>query len=148
MDASIFRAKGVAAIDTSTTQSKKVNVLVIENEECDMQTHEMSLQTDPFMKIKNGKKRVELRLADEKRKTIRVGDRIVFHHKENGETIEKCVVGLHAYRNFDAVLSDFSRTDIGFDDKLGSPCSIMRAYYSDEEVEKYGVLAIRLADQP
>ena len=40
--------------------------------------HEMRLNNEPFNKIKEGTKTVELRLLDEKRKTLRVGDKIIF----------------------------------------------------------------------
>ena len=39
--------------------------------------HEMRLNNEPFNKIKEGTKTVELRLLDEKRKTLRVGDKII-----------------------------------------------------------------------
>lgn len=38
----------------------------------------MSLQSEPFEKIRDGKKTIELRLFDEKRKTIQLGDSIEF----------------------------------------------------------------------
>ena len=47
-------------------------------------THEMKLQDGPFRLFEEGKKRVEVRLLDEKRQKIRVGDAILFH-RESGE---------------------------------------------------------------
>ena len=40
--------------------------------------HQMSLRPHPFEKIKLGEKTIELRLYDEKRKEIKVGDTIEF----------------------------------------------------------------------
>ena len=40
--------------------------------------HRMKLKKSPFMKIKNNKKTVELRLNDEKRQKEHVGDFIEF----------------------------------------------------------------------
>ena len=40
--------------------------------------HEMKLNKEPFEKIRDGKKTIELRLNDEKRQRVRVGDSIVF----------------------------------------------------------------------
>lgn len=47
--------------------------------------HEMRLNNEPFNKIKEGTKTVELRLLDEKRKTLRVGDKIIFTNRTNNE---------------------------------------------------------------
>lgn len=140
----VFRADGIAVLDASTVQSGKVNVLVIENEAVDPATHEMSLRKEPFGKIKCGKKTVELRLMDEKRRNIRVGDKIVFRSTDGEDTLCVRVLGLHAYRNFDEVSEDFSDEHIGFECKKQTLGERMREYYSDEDVQKYGVLAIRI----
>lgn len=55
--------------------------------------HEMGLQTRYFNYIKNGTKRIELRLFDEKRKRIRIGDTIEFTNPE-GKSLGVKVVGL------------------------------------------------------
>lgn len=144
-DYSPFFADGLIAIDTSTVQSGKVNVLVVEDEPLYCTTHTMSLKPDPFDQIRSGKKRVELRLLDEKRRNIRVGDQIVFTHTEKrDEKLYVRVIGLHAYPSFDDVSQDFLRKDMGFEDGTERIDDIMREYYSDEDIEKYGVLAIRL----
>lgn len=41
--------------------------------------HEMSLFEEPFNMIKEGRKVIEVRLNDEKRQNIRVGDLITFY---------------------------------------------------------------------
>ena len=43
--------------------------------------HYMKLKNDPFIKIKNKTKTIEMRLNDEKRKKINVGDIIEFTRK-------------------------------------------------------------------
>ena len=40
--------------------------------------HRMHLHKEPFLQIAEGKKTIELRLNDEKRRKINVGDEIVF----------------------------------------------------------------------
>ena len=144
-DYSPFYGDGLIAIDTSTAQSDKVNVLVIEDEPLYCMTHEMSLKSDPFDWIRNGKKRVELRLLDEKRRKLRVGDQIIFTNTENNEEkIRARVIGLYAYANFYALSADFLRSEMGLEDRVESVGDVMREYYSDEDVSKYGALAIRL----
>ena len=45
--------------------------------------HEMKLNDKAFNNIKNGIKKFELRLYDDKRKNIRLGDTIIFHNLNN-----------------------------------------------------------------
>ena len=143
-DYSPFYAEGLIAIDTSTSESKQVNVLVIEDEEISFETHKMSLKTTPFLQIRDGEKRVELRLFDEKRKKLRVGDRIVFTHTENtSETICARVIGLHAYQNFNDMLFDFSCRSMGIPEGTDDLDQFMLSYYSKAEIQTYGPLAIR-----
>ena len=40
--------------------------------------HKMKLNESPFERIKNGTKTIEFRLYDEKRKKIKIGDKIEF----------------------------------------------------------------------
>ena len=40
--------------------------------------HKMKLNENPFERIKNGTKTIEFRLYDEKRKKIKIGDKIEF----------------------------------------------------------------------
>ena len=47
-------------------------------------THNMQLKPEPFAMIKDGTKTIELRLYDEKRRNIKVGDRIVFTDTVSG----------------------------------------------------------------
>lgn len=49
--------------------------------------HEMKLHESPFKKIKSGKKTVELRLYDDKRRKINIGDKILFTNLTSQEMI-------------------------------------------------------------
>ena len=44
--------------------------------------HQMKLLEDPFDRIKNGIKTIEFRLFDEKRRLIKIGDKIEFERKD------------------------------------------------------------------
>ena len=65
-----------------------------------MKKHRLRLNSGPFELIKNGSKTIELRLYDEKRKLINIGDIIEFEHRENKEIIVTEVINLHKYSNF------------------------------------------------
>ncbi|MBR2741341.1 hypothetical protein IKD98_01090 [Candidatus Saccharibacteria bacterium] len=51
--------------------------------------HEMGLQSKYFDYIKNGTKRIELRLFDEKRRQINIGDTIEFANPDGEKLLVK-----------------------------------------------------------
>ena len=60
-------------------------------------THEMKLQEVPFKMIKKGIKTIEMRLYDEKRKKISIGDSIHFTNVVTGEVLQARVIKLHTF---------------------------------------------------
>ena len=57
--------------------------------------HVMKLQEFPFDQIRNGKKNIEVRLYDEKRQKIKIGDTVEFRKEsEQIEVLKAEVVGL------------------------------------------------------
>lgn len=69
--------------------------------------HEMRLHNEPFVLIKNGTKTIELRLNDEKRRQIKVGDTITFTNRSNNEQISTVVINLHKYDSFEELYKHF-----------------------------------------
>ncbi len=103
-----------------------------------MKAHTMKLQPLPFAKIKAGLKTVELRLYDEKRREIAVGDTILFRCGE--DSLRAVVRGLHRYSDFAALYADLSMDKLGYPPEAGD----MTAYYSEAEQARYGVLGIEI----
>ena len=106
--------------------------------------HEMSLRPGPFRKIADGSKRYELRLYDEKRRMISVGDTITFTCTEDARTVEVRVTGLYLFASFEELYAALPLTECGYTEasaKTASPRD-MEAYYPPEKQAKYGVLAI------
>ncbi len=108
--------------------------------------HNMKLHSSPFEMIKNGKKAIELRLFDEKRQQIKVGDKIVFANTLNGETLEKTVIKLHRFDSFEEMYKSLPLLKCGYteEDVNKAQPSDMEQYYSAEEQKKYGVVGIEL----
>lgn len=106
--------------------------------------HEMRLNNEPFTKIKEGTKTVELRLLDEKRKALRIGDKIIFTNKETGEKIDVYVKGLFKADNFDTIYEKYSKVEIGYNEGEDAKPEDMEEYYPKEEIKKYGCLAIEI----
>ncbi len=106
----------------------------------------MKLHHSPFEKIKSGEKTIELRLFDEKRQQIKVGDKIVFTNTATGETLDATVVRLHRFDSFEELYRSLPLLQCGYteaDVDRADP-SDMEHYYSAEEQKKYGVVGIEL----
>ena len=102
------------------------------------------LDSDIFEMIENGTKDVEIRLNDEKRQRLHIGDKLIFLKRpELKEKIEAYVVGLDYYKDFKEVVDSYSMDRIfkegtSKDELLKS----FKKFYSDEEIKQYGVVAI------
>ena len=109
-----------------------------------MKMHEMNLRPKFYDYIKDGTKRIELRLHDYKRSRIHLGDIIVFSKAEDEKLMAE-VVGLLCYRSFEelvedydiSVLADASMTKRELLDTLSG-------FYPADKQEFYGVVGIRI----
>lgn len=110
--------------------------------------HIMKLMPSPFEMIKAGTKTIELRLFDEKRRNIHVGDIVEFVHIENSnKTLQAKVVDLFVFDSFKILYNNLPLLECGYTEKdidTASP-SDMDVYYSKEQQEKYGVVGIKIA---
>lgn len=109
--------------------------------------HEMKLFPEPFEMIASGKKTIELRLNDEKRRRVKTGDSIVFTNTETGERLETRVTALHRFSSFAELYRALPLEKCGYteEEALSADPADMDAYYSKEEQQKYGALGIELA---
>ena len=79
-----------------------------------MKTYKMKLLPQYFNYIKNGTKRLELRLNDEKRKDLEINDIIIFEKlSEDIEYLNSKVKKIYKYKNFDDLINDFDIEVIG-----------------------------------
>lgn len=106
--------------------------------------HEMRLNNEPFNKIKEGTKTVELRLLDEKRKALRVGDKIIFTNRANNEKIDVLVTNLFKADSFEPIYEKYSKVVMGYNEEDDAKPEDMEEYYSKEEIKKYGCIAIEI----
>ncbi len=104
--------------------------------------HNMKLKPQPFALMKQGKKTVELRLYDEKRKGIAVGDLITFTQTETGELLRMVVTGVHRFIDFFELYKKFDKISLGYTENEQASAEDMYAYYPREEIVKYGVVAL------
>lgn len=109
-----------------------------------MMRHEMSLRPGPFAKIADGSKRWELRLHDEKRRLISVGDTITFACTVDERTVEVRVKELRPFASFTELYAALPLTECGYttDNAASADPRDMEKYYPPEKQAQYGVLAI------
>ena len=106
--------------------------------------HKMKLYHDSFVKIKEQTKSIEMRLFDEKRLSISVGDTIIFSDTSNNEKIECLVSNIYRYPSFEELYRQHDKVSIGYNkDEIANPKDML-AYYSKEMIEQYGVVAIEI----
>lgn len=104
----------------------------------------MNLQPKYFDFIKDGTKRIELRLYDEKRRSIQLGDIIEFA-KSDDEKFKAEVVGLLRYNSFADLFEDFDISILA-----DSPMTkqelleVLGEFYSEEKQAEFGVIGIRI----
>ena len=108
--------------------------------------HEMKLQPEYYNYILHGTKRVEIRLNDEKRKNIKVNDKIMFLKEPDlNESFEAEVVKLIKYNSFEDLFKDFDISILS--DKSMTKeelISALEEFYPKEKQSQTGVLGIRI----
>lgn len=104
--------------------------------------HKMNLWNDSFNSIKNKNKTIEMRLNDEKRSKIKIGDIIEFTNTTTLETMNVKVDNIYKYDDFEQLYRHHDKISIGYkEDDVADP-NDMLMYYKKEDIKKYGVLGI------
>lgn len=113
---------------------------------CAKTVHKMHLADEPFDMIVSGKKTVEVRLNDEKRREISLGDIVIFYRKSHiTDMCAVMVVGLRRYNNFLQLFSSERLADTGCTDMTAEQAAqSMYKYYTPDQEEMAGVLAIEI----
>ncbi len=103
----------------------------------------MRLQPAPFQKVKNGTKTIEIRINDEKRQRLSVGDELTFTLMDTpAETLQTKIKGLKAFPTFKELFEAYSPEKYG--GEKSSEWPLMYKYYSEEEEKEHGVVAIEI----
>jgi len=109
-------------------------------------THFMNLKPQPFAMIAQGRKTIELRLLDEKRRWIAVGDTLVFTNTDTAAQLRCKVKALHVFASFAELYAALPLDQCGYSPEeipTADP-SDMDIYYPAEKQAKYGVLGIEI----
>ena len=107
----------------------------------------MKLNPKYFEYMKNGTKRIEIRLNDEKRKNIKIGDEIIFKKEpELKEEINAKIEKLVVRKSFKELIQNLNVFD--YSDKSESEervLSDLYRFYTREQELKYGVVGIKIS---
>ena len=108
--------------------------------------HEMKLQDKYFDYILYGTKRIELRLNDEKRSKIKVGDKIRFLKMSNlTDELIVDVEELLKYSSFDELFKDYDISILSDKSMTKKELKkVLEEFYTKEMQDKYGVLGIKI----
>ena len=104
----------------------------------------MNLQPKYFDFIKDGTKRIELRLYDEKRRSIQLGDIIEFAKSED-EKFKAEVIGLLRYNSFADLFEDFDISILADSSMTKQELlEVLGEFYTEEKQAEFGVIGIRI----
>ena len=106
----------------------------------------MKLNPKYFEYMKNGTKRVEVRLNDEKRRCIQIGDEIIFFFfLELIDEIYTEIIGLKIKKSFKELINTLDISQ--YSDKNETKEKFLKdlyKFYTKEKEEKYGVVGIEI----
>ena len=104
--------------------------------------HKMKLKETPFERIKNGTKTIEFRLYDEKRKKVKIGDKIEFSKLPDlHEKILVEVLDIYKDESFENLFKKIYNDKEEIERKTKS----MYQFYSRKQEKEYGVVGIKIA---
>ena len=103
------------------------------------------LDADVFETVDKGFKNVEGRVNDEKRRKLSIGDKLIFLKRPDEiEKVEAIVEDLVYYKDFNEMIKDYSMKEIYLEDySKDYYIDLIKRFYTDEEINKYGVVAIK-----
>ena len=105
---------------------------------------ECHLDEDVFVVVKNGIKNVEVRVYDEKRRKMKIGDEIIFLKRPlEEEKIVTRIVDLKVFKDFNELVSKYNIERLYLDTFSKEEfINLLGRFYSKEEQDKFGVVAI------
>lgn len=109
--------------------------------------HNMSVKTKYYNLLKSGKKTIELRLFDEKRQKIKVGDMITFSDSSDStDTFQAKVLQFHRAKDFKSLCQKIKPSQAGFttEEEL---LSALEEFYAPSAQNRFGVVGIEISLQ-
>ena len=106
--------------------------------------HKLNVKEKYYNMLKLGTKTIELRLFDDKRKSIKVGDSIEFsNNSDANDKFTAIVINLHKASNFMELCKNINCRDAGFttNEEL---VKVLEEFYSLDRQKEFGVVGIEI----
>ncbi len=105
----------------------------------------LHLKDEIFDLVKYGSKNIEIRLYDEKRKKLNVGDTLIFYKNEDeSKKVIATVKELTIFDNIEELVNNYDLRNMYFEDSSKEELiSIFNEIYSKDKQEEYKVVAIK-----
>lgn len=113
-----------------------------------MNEHLMNINPLPLEMIREGKKTIELRLYDEKRRLIAIGDTIKFVNTEDkNDVLNVTVQNIYVFQSFEELYANLPLLKCGYTEKnvFNASPDDMDLYYSKDRQNQYGVIGIEVS---
>lgn len=106
--------------------------------------HKLNVKEKYYTLLKTGDKTIELRLNDDKRKAIRIGETIEFTNASNlKDSFLAEVVNLHYAESFAALCQKIDCVQAGMANKE-ELLNVVKEFYPEERQKTFGVVGIEI----
>ncbi len=106
--------------------------------------HKMKVNEKYYNLLKSGKKDIELRLYDEKRRQIQIGDLLEFSNvSDSGDTFCARVVNLYRAPDFAALSHRIDCHRAGME-SVEELINVLAEFYPEERQKEFGVVGIEV----
>lgn len=103
---------------------------------------EMNLSEKYFESLNSGIKDIEVRLLDEKRSKLKIGDIIIFTNSNN--IIYTQVLNLAIFNSFEELLNNIPTKRIGLSAFKNEALKELYSIYSKDKLKKHKIIAIQI----
>lgn len=106
--------------------------------------HQMNVKEKYYHLLKSGSKTIELRLFDDKRQNIKVGDYIEFSNSSDADDqFISQVIALHRAGSFAELCQKIDCKKAGFSSNH-ELIEVLKEFYSQERQKEFGVVGIEI----
>ena len=105
----------------------------------------MHLESEIYNLVNNNIKDIEIRINDEKRRKLKIGDIITIINRGNNDTFKVKITNLEYFPSFNDCINNYDLKRL-YNDKITKVelLNLLYKFYTKEEENKYGVVAIIL----
>ena len=106
--------------------------------------HALKVKTKYYRLLKSGQKKIELRLYDEKRQKIRIGDTVLFSDvSQPTDQFQAVVSNLYRSKTFEDLCQLINPIQAGFSSQT-ELMTALEEFYSLDDQKKFGVIGIEV----